>query len=1029
MKSLCRSFVALLILCVLILQSFAIVVEKRRTILTAPVTAAPVVSNDVVISQVYGAGGNAGATLRNDYVELFNRGANTVSLAGWSVQYASATGTGSFSANITPLSGSIAPGQYYLVQESSGGANGTTLPTADATGTIAMAAGAGKVIVANVATGVACNGGSTPCAPADLAQIVDLVGYGNANFFEGAAAAPTLTATTSAFRASGGCTDTDNNGADFASGTPAARNTATTPAPCSGSTNPSGVGAANPSTVAAGGNTLLTVTVTNGTNPTSTGVTVTGNLSTIGGSATQQFFDNGTNGDTTAGDNVFSFGATVAAATTAGLKTLPTTITDAQARNGSANISVTVTSSSTSPSGTGSANPSTVTAGGTSLLTVAVVPGSNPTSTGLTVTADLTTIGGSATQTLFDDGTNGDTTPADNTFSYSATVAAATTGGLKNLPVTIADAQARTGNTNISLTVNAATPTGQPLPFSQNWTNTGLITTNNVWSGVPGIVGYLGDYSTGTDTGVDPQTLVSDFSNTTVSVLANQTDPNGLISGGVAEFEIADPVVAFQGSGTADAPHIVISVNTTGASNITVSYTLRDVDSSADNSVQPVALQYRIGASGNYTNVPSAFVADASDGPSTATRVTPVGVVLPAEANNQSLVQLRIITTNALGSDEWIGIDNIRVEANGTIPLSAVGAASPSNVEAGTQARLTVTVNPATNPTSSGITVAGDLTSIGGNATQAFFDDGTNGDVTPGDNIFTYQAAIPVNTASGAKVLPITIGDAQARTANTSIGLTVSGATDPQEHLVMGNPSNAITDVNNPTNYLLAKSQYVMSYNRDRGIPNWVSWHLDSSWIGDAPRQDDFRNDPSLPAGWYQVQNTDYSGSGFDRGHHTPSADRTRSIPDNSATFFMTNMMPQAPFNNQGPWEELESYCRTLVSQGNELYIIAGGAGTGGSGSNGGTTNTIANGHVTVPAVTWKVILVLPNGTNDVDRVFKTTRMIAVIMPNNQSIGINTPWRNFRTSVRRVEALTGLNFFSNVRPQMQNVLEKQIDQQ
>jgi endonuclease G len=220
-----------------------------------------------------------------------------------------------------------------------------------------------------------------------------------------------------------------------------------------------------------------------------------------------------------------------------------------------------------------------------------------------------------------------------------------------------------------------------------------------------------------------------------------------------------------------------------------------------------------------------------------------------------------------------------------------------------------------------------------------------------------------------------------------------------------------------------------MSYNRDRGIANWVSWHLDSTWLGTAPRQDDFRPDTSLPAGWYQVQATDYSGSGFDRGHETPSADRTSSVPDNSATFFMTNMMPQAPNNNQGPWEELESYCRTLVSQGNELYIIAGGAGVGGSGSNGGVTNTIANGNVTVPAVTWKVILVLPTGANDVDRVFKTTRTIAVIMPNTQAIGINTPWRNFRTSIDRVEGLTGFNFFSNVRPQVQNIIERLVDQQ
>ena len=187
------------------------------------------VSPDVVISQIYGGGGNSGATLTNDFIELFNRGTSTVSLTGWSVQYASATGTGNFAA--TPLSGSIAPGQYYLVQQAAGAGGTTALPTPDATGSIAMAAGSGKVIVANVSTGLACNGGSTPCPAEQLAQIVDLVGYGTANFFEGTAA-PTLSNTTAALRAGNGCTDTDSNAADFSAGDPTPRNSASPLNPC-----------------------------------------------------------------------------------------------------------------------------------------------------------------------------------------------------------------------------------------------------------------------------------------------------------------------------------------------------------------------------------------------------------------------------------------------------------------------------------------------------------------------------------------------------------------------------------------------------------------------------------------------------------------------------------------------------------------------------------------------------------------------------------------------------------------------------
>jgi uncharacterized protein len=199
---------------------------------TASATQAVTVSTSstlgkIVISQVYGSGGNAGASLQNDFVELFNAGGQAVSIAGWSVQYASAIGTGNF-ALAASLTGSIAPGQYYLVQLG-GGANGVALPTSNATGTTNISGTAGKVILANVGTGLACNGGSTVCSSTDLAKIVDLVGYGTANFFEGAAApAPNLTA--SILRAANGCTDTNNNSSNFAAstGTIIPRNTAST---------------------------------------------------------------------------------------------------------------------------------------------------------------------------------------------------------------------------------------------------------------------------------------------------------------------------------------------------------------------------------------------------------------------------------------------------------------------------------------------------------------------------------------------------------------------------------------------------------------------------------------------------------------------------------------------------------------------------------------------------------------------------------------------------------------------------------
>ena len=216
--------------------------------------------------------------------------------------------------------------------------------------------------------------------------------------------------------------------------------------------------------------------------------------------------------------------------------------------------------------------------------------------------------------------------------------------------------------------LNGQTP--QALPFSQNWGNIGLIIVNDNWSGVPGIIGYRGDDIT-TVTGSDPQTLLGEGT-PVLNVIANQTNPN-ITNGGVAEFDgIANPVVAMQGSGTADAPNLIIAFITTGLTNIQVSYNIRDIDATADNAVQPVALQYRVGTTGNFTNIPAAFVADATSGPSLATLVTAVSATLPAAAENQPVVQIRIITANAAGNDEWVGIDDISISGTAPCNISAV---------------------------------------------------------------------------------------------------------------------------------------------------------------------------------------------------------------------------------------------------------------------------------------------------------------------------------------------------------------------
>lgn len=182
----------------------------------------------VVISQVYGGGGGGAAVYANDYVELYNRGSAPVLLAGLSVQYTSATGTGNFGGLAVLPSVTVQPGKYFLVQMA-GGSAGAPLPAPDATGTATLSANAGKVALVNSAAPLACNGGSVPCSDAQRALILDLVGYGSANFFEGSAPAPALSAATAALRQGNGAIDSNDNAADFIVGAPTPRNSGSPP--------------------------------------------------------------------------------------------------------------------------------------------------------------------------------------------------------------------------------------------------------------------------------------------------------------------------------------------------------------------------------------------------------------------------------------------------------------------------------------------------------------------------------------------------------------------------------------------------------------------------------------------------------------------------------------------------------------------------------------------------------------------------------------------------------------------------------
>jgi endonuclease G len=266
---------------------------------------------------------------------------------------------------------------------------------------------------------------------------------------------------------------------------------------------------------------------------------------------------------------------------------------------------------------------------------------------------------------------------------------------------------------------------------------------------------------------------------------------------------------------------------------------------------------------------------------------------------------------------------------------------------------------------------------------------------------------------------------ATARLVN--IGTDAPPSTGDNSNLLMGNPSGAQTSLTFSNNYLIDQGYYVESYNSSRGEPNWVSWHLDATNTTNATgRLDNFAAWAGLPTGFYAVQSNSYSGSGFDRGHNCPSADRTSSTAANSATFLMTNMIPQAPQNNQQTWANLENYLRQQTVEGNEVYIIMGSYGTGGVGSVSSTTvSTINSGHVNVPSNVWKVAVIIPVGNSDIIRIGSTTRVIAVNTPNINSI--NSDWTKYIVTVRSIEQATGYNLLSALPQSVQDVIENAKD--
>src|SRR6266498_4101712 len=180
------------------------------------------------------------------------------------------------------------------------------------------------------------------------------------------------------------------------------------------------------------------------------------------------------------------------------------------------------------------------------------------------------------------------------------------------------------------------------------------------------------------------------------------------------------------------------------------------------------------------------------------------------------------------------------------------------------------------------------------------------------------------------------------------------------------------------------RPQYTVSYNGKKNTPNWVSWNQRKKDIGDIKRGDNWKQDKTLPDFFPVVDKKIYKNTGFDQGHMCPSKDRSDTVENNDATFTYSNAIPQAPNNNQKAWRLMEEYCQKLASNGNDLHIVCGPHGIRGQGKLLDFTNFLQRNDVKVmvPALTWKVVLILPDAKAEPE---ERTRTIAVVMPNDQS--------------------------------------------
>ncbi len=636
-------------------------VRFRSALALAALTFAAASSASTLVIKEFRFRGPAGGN--DEFIEIYNGGSTSVAIGGYKIRGSSATGT--IGDRVTVSTGvTLGPGCHYLFTNSAAsGYSGSV--AGDQTYT----------------TGVADSGG---IALTDASNnIIDQVGTATGSAFkEGTVLAALTTNLDQSYRrkpnAVQGYQDTDDNSLDFALNAPSSPKNSASACDAAPPTNPSVTGTASPGSVLPGGTTHLSATVTPGTNPTSTGVVVNVDLTSINGAANTPLFDDGMHNDGAAGDNVFGLDLTVDAGATSGTKSLALTVTDGQMRSGSGTSIALPVLQQTSPSfSAASATPGTVTAGGSAHLSATITPGTNPSSSGLAVTVDTSAVGGAAGTPMFDDGAHNDGAAGDNVFGLDITVGGATPAASYSLPIAVSDAQARSGMGSIALDVTAgATPpsvSGTATPASVAVTDTTHL-----------------------------KALVIPGANPPSTALTVSADLSSINGGSVSLFDDGA-----HGDGAAGDNEFGLDVT---------------IDAAATPGSKSLPLSV-------------------SDGES---------------RSGSGSIALTVLTP--------------------TSPTVSAASAAPASVPAGNTTHLAVTVAPGTNPASSSVAVTVDTSAIGGAAGTPLFDDGAHGDGAAGDNVFGLDVTVSSGTATGSKSLPVSVSDSLSRTASGTITLGVTAA-------------------------------------------------------------------------------------------------------------------------------------------------------------------------------------------------------------------------------------------------------------